>query len=408
MAALPGAVAATGGARRPRRLAAVVDLAAAGLAGAGRAPASHPALPRRRAGRPAALNMTPVWNTRFLANSSALLHLGTTTGILGLIAGCFFLFHLAPRSLRSPLDWSRLAATLAIILVPPSISLLAVCAIVFLVSETQNRAIHAARPPVAMLTGFVGLSIALGMGYLLIRSYSAEHTFFRAYLTAQQADGGAIQRTGQKAISLNPYVARYHEAYAQTNLILAAAVARQTTATQTLTDTDRTAITQLVSQSIREGKLATQLAPRQVTSWETLARLYQNLIGTADAADTWAIASYQKAIELDPTNPSLRLELGSIYLSQKNFAAAIAHFAVAVALKPDLANARYNLANAYKENGNPASAKEELLRTQSLLTQGTDDYEKVSAEIVALENGTSVAPSPTPSPTPQLPASTIQ
>lgn len=342
-------------------------------------------------GRPAYLNMTAVWNTRFLANSNTFLHLGTTTGIVGLLAVGYVLWILAPRSLKTALDWARLFSVVALFLIPPSVSLLTVFVILLAASEQEEHVMHRKNPGLAISLGVVALIGALGIGSLLIRAYRAELTFFRAYLTAQEANGGLIQRTGQKAITLNPYIARYHEAYAQTNLILAAAIASES-------DADRDAVAQLISQAIREGKLATQLAPAQVTTWETLGRLYQNIIGVADAADTWAIASYQKAVELDPTNPGLRLELGSIYLAQKNYDAAIAHFAVAVALKPDLANAQYNLGNAYRQKGNLPAAREALLRTQALLTEGTDDYEKISDEITALDAEEEPLPASAPSP----------
>jgi tetratricopeptide (TPR) repeat protein len=348
-------------------------------------------------GKPVALNMTPLWNTRFLANASTGLHIGTTWGLMGLAAFAFLLLSLAPRSFKTGLDWSRIFGCLVLLFLPPSVALLVFCTILMLLSEEPGR-IHEYRSSglAAALAVLVSLAV-LAKGYGLVRSYRAEHTFFRAYLTAQQVNGGETQRMGQKAIALNPYVSRYHEAYAQTNLILAAAIAQKATSGE-LTQEDQQVVTQLVSQAVREGKLTTQLSPTRVTSWETLARLYQNLIGLATNADTWAVASYQRALELDPTNPGLRMELGSIYLSQKNYDAAIAHFAVAVALKKDLPNAHYNLANAYREQGNIDAARQELLRTRDLLKEGTDDYEQVASDLADLESG----PTPNPTPTPQL------
>lgn len=347
-------------------------------------------------GRAASLNMTPVWNTRFLASASTILHVGTTTGILGLIAAGVFLLYLAPRALKTALDWSRLIAVIALFFVPPSVSLLVVCAMLLFASEPHERTVNITKPAATTLFALVGLCIALGTGYLVVRSYMAERTYFMAYFTSQQADGALIQRTGQQAILLNPFVARFHEAYAQTNLILAAAIAQRATTSDSLSDADRQVVTQLISQSVREGKIATQLAPTRVTSWETLARLYQNLIGIANGADSWAIASYQKALELDPTNSQLRLELGSIYVAQGNYDAAIAHFAVAAALKPDLANAHYNLAHAHLQKGNIDAARQSLLQTQALLTQGSSDDEQIARELEQLEAG--ILPTPTPTP----------
>jgi Flp pilus assembly protein TadD len=360
------------------------------------------------AGKPTLLNMTPIWNTRFLASATTALHMGTTIGLIGLAAFVFFLITLAPRALRSALDWARLGAIVVLLLTPPSIAVFVFCIALLFLAEDHKKVVHLSSYT-SVTFGLLGLLAAAVLGFFLVRAWRAEHTYFRAYLTRQQTDGGTIQRTGQQAIRLNPYVAKYHEAYAQTNLILAAAIARQATSEGTLSEEDRQAVTQLISQSVREGKLATQLAPTKVTSWETLARLYQSLIGIADGADAWAIASYQKAIELDPTNPGPRLELGSIYLAQKNIDAAVAHFAIATALKPDLANAHYNLANAFRVNGNIQAARDELLKTQALLTQGTDDYEKIAEELAALDRGEEIIPSSTPvvSPPIELPESSF-
>ena len=337
------------------------------------------------AGKPAAFNMTAAWNVRFLANSSMALHLGTTTGAIGLGALLFFLWNLIPRRLRTGLDWTRLLALCALLFAPPSIFLLILCVIVLYASEAQAPTIKNSSHGSALFFGLTALLCASIMGYFLVRAYWAEHTFFRAYVTSQQIPGGQVQREGQRAISLNPYVTQYHEAYAQTNLALAAGLLQQETSGQPLTDADRQAAIQLISQAIREGKIATQLAPKQVTSWETLARLYQSLVGVAGDAENWAVASFRKAVELDPANPGLRMELAGIYLAQKNVDAAITHLAIAATLKPDLAGTHYNLAAAYKEKGSLEAARESLIRARSLLSPGTSDYERVTSEITALE-----------------------
>jgi predicted Zn-dependent protease len=191
------------------------------------------------------------------------------------------------------------------------------------------------------------------------------------------------------AISQNQYIGRFHIIYSQTNLALAlslvAAINKpDNTSSDEQKTKDRQLVAQLISQSIREAKLATSLNANNVLAWENLARIYNQLIGTAQGADTWTITSYKKAIELDPKNPILRLELGSIAMKQKAYDEAIAQFKQAVMLKKNYANAYYNLANAYKVNGNTAEAIEALQQTQRYTMNGSTDYEKVSQEIEAL------------------------
>ena len=74
--------------------------------------------------------------------------------------------------------------------------------------------------------------------------------------------------------------------------------------------------------------------------------IYRNIINVASGADGWTVAAYRQAITRDPNNPILRLNLGGIYYSAKNYNEASRSFADAISLKPDWANAYYNLSYA--------------------------------------------------------------
>ena len=131
-----------------------------------------------------------------------------------------------------------------------------------------------------------------------------------------------------------------------------------------------------------------------ILAWENLARIYSQLVGVAQGADSWATAGYNQAIQLDPTNPLLYLELGSVYIQTKNYTNAITEFSHAVALKPDYANAYYNLANAYKLNNDITQAIATMKQAQQFVTPGSDDYKTVTSELQSLQQ----APAPTPTP----------
>lgn len=81
-----------------------------------------------------------------------------------------------------------------------------------------------------------------------------------------------------------------------------------------------------------------------------MANVYKNIITIAQGADVWAISSYQRAIILDPANPSYRLNLGGIYYLLGQYSDAASFFSQAVSLKPDWSNGYYNLAWSYYQN----------------------------------------------------------
>ena len=61
-------------------------------------------------------------------------------------------------------------------------------------------------------------------------------------------------------------------------------------------------------------------------NWQTHASIYRILIHVAQDADQWSIAAYVRAIQTDPTNPMLRLDLGGVYVTTQNYDQAIRLF----------------------------------------------------------------------------------
>src|ERR1700691_2717073 len=75
-------------------------------------------------------------------------------------------------------------------------------------------------------------------------------------------------------------------------------------------------------------------------------------------------------------NPSLRLSVGGIYYVTKNYDQAIRFFTDAANLKPDYANAYYNLSIAYRDNNDIPDALAVANQTVVLLqsTPNSPDY----------------------------------
>ena len=111
-----------------------------------------------------------------------------------------------------------------------------------------------------------------------------------------------------------------------------------------LSEADRQTISQAIQAAIEEAKATVTLNPQKAVNWENLASIYRNIINVAQGADSWTVSAYQRAIILDPQNPTYRVSLGGVMFTFKNYDEAVKLFEQAIAIKPDWANSYYNLA----------------------------------------------------------------
>lgn len=194
------------------------------------------------------------------------------------------------------------------------------------------------------------------------------------------------------AEKFNPNIDLYRSRLAQTNFALANAIAASKGPTETspagsLTDTDKQNIQVLLSQSINAARAATTLNPNNSGNWEVLGSIYRQISGVAQDALQYALDSYGRAIQRDPLNPALRLTVGGIYLSSKNPDLAIRFFTDAINIKPDYANAYFNLSVAYNEKGDTKNAILAIEKTISLITdKESDDYKLASKFLSELKD----------------------
>lgn len=177
------------------------------------------------------------------------------------------------------------------------------------------------------------------------------------------------------AETLNPKIDLYRIDLAQTNFALANAVAVAKGPTEaspggSLTDADKSSIQTLLSQAVGEGRNAVILSPRNSANWEILASIYRQISGVSENALSFSLDSYGKAVSLDPMNPALRLNIGGVYYSIKNYDLAIRFFDDAIKLKPDYSNAYYNLSVALRDKGN---LKESQVIAEQLMKQLQND-----------------------------------
>lgn len=344
--------------------------------------------------RPVEYNLTDVWAVRFTTSSDWYLHVFTITGILGIAALGLTLWMLwkkvfpqVPTSLTFEKVGLILTLVLFLIIPAPFILVVVFYTLLALVAGTQAKefkiALSASGSTSREINLFPGFIAALSLVGLILtfvygRGVYAGEVVYRSAINAFAAnDGQTAYNNLIQSISYNSRVPRYHADFAQLSLIFANNIAQN----KELTDEQRTAISRFVQQSIEQSKASVTLGQNRAENWENLARIYQTLIASAEGADQFAIATYRQAIALDPVNPNLRIALGGLYYSLGKYDEAVRTFELAVASKPNLANAHYNLAAALREKKDTQSAIAEMEQVLQLVDANSQDYKTAQEEL---------------------------
>ena len=235
--------------------------------------------------------------------------------------------------------------------------------------------------PVITFIVFLALAVtALYRGFYVV----AADYYHRLALSHANTNGALTYQYLQRAETLNPLNDLYRVDMAETNFALANALVTQKGPTEanpqgTLTDADRQTIQTLLSQSITEGRAAVTLNPRSARNWSVLASVYRNISGVADNALAFSLDAYGRAIQTDPLNPSLRLNVGGIYYAVGNYDLAIRFFTDAINLKPDYTNAYYNLSIALRDKNDLDNAILVAEQTIKLLETNKESQEYKTA-----------------------------
>lgn len=243
--------------------------------------------------------------------------------------------------------------------------------------------------PSILLTIFLGLVL---FAFFFGGKFAVADYHHRVALNAvSQNQGGIAYNELVIAEKLNPVSDLYRIDLAQTNFVLANAIASAKGPTEaspagSLTDQDKQNIQVLLQQSVAEGRNATALNPRSALNWEILGLLYRQIAGVAQNALVFSLDSYGRAIFQDPLNPALRLSVGGVYYAVQNFDLAIRFFTDAINLKPDFANGYYNLSVALRDKGDLSTAQAAAEKVLTLVDAKSPDYKVVNDYLTDLKN----------------------
>ncbi len=177
--------------------------------------------------------------------------------------------------------------------------------------------------------------IIVSVYYFGVKFYLADVNYNKSLAVLGQERIEKLER----AVSLNPLFSQYKVVLSRTYLFEASQELRKS-----LTEQDGAKIQVLIGKAIDEAKRVVDLQPKSVVSWENSGVVYREIIGIAAGAADWSMNSFEKAIELEPTNPVLYTELGKLYLAKNDNGKAKEYFQKAIEKKSDYADAIIQLA----------------------------------------------------------------
>ncbi len=375
------------------------------------------------------INNSQLWIASFSSSSSFVLELLTTTGIVGLLTYLFivakvlrtrtkdstpFFFALLSIFLISFfLPFSIVIITLMFILMSlftsllflnreknvddVSISVVAFKQGLFSIEESASHRRSSNSRLLPVIVTLVVLIVGGYISYLSVKLVSADMKMADSLNQAKRNNGQTIYNLQREALIEFPYRSDYYRIFSQVNLALANSLASSVPQGSNAPTSMQQTITQLLQQSIANGRTAIALAPMTSVNWENLSQVYRSLIGVGQNAGQFAVATLNQAILLDPQNPLLRVELGGVYFQLQQYDAAQTQFQAAISLKPDFANAYYNLGHALEAKGDLRNAISAYQASQSLTTNPEDKKRLDSEmEVILKKIGTEVKPGGNP------------
>lgn len=336
------------------------------------------------------INQTIFWNSTFESGSGYIPTAMVTAGALALIAWVVFLalflvagFRMIFRATHADRFWSFVGLSSFIAAVylwgmafiytpaPAMLMLAAACTGIFFaaysvlvtpprfsLSVAQNRSMGVVfvGAAVLMIFGSVGTLYAAG------QHYSALYEFNRTFATFGEDDTlDTLQNriTNAFELSANDIFARRIAEYrlAQMNSLLNVPEPTQE---------DVASFQNSVTEALNAAQTATELDPTEPQGWQVLGQIY-SVLTAADVADAYerATVAFERARQLNPTNPAVVLMQAQLEARNDNIDGARALAEEAIRMKQNYTEALLFLTQIDILNNNVAQAIE---RTRSIIS----------------------------------------
>ena len=208
------------------------------------------------------------------------------------------------------------------------------------------------------LSMIVLLVVEVGFIVWVSKRYYAEAKYREALVDVQKNNiDGALSSLGQASMAVQDMQDNYLTALAQAYLAKANQISSQANQ-QNPSSKDSAAVTNDLTLAVKYAQQAAdKVNPNNIANWSVKGYVFAQLAAAKvpNMADT-AQQSYQKAIDLESSNPSLWLQAGQVMLIKNDLAGAKTDFQKAVDLNPNYSDARYYLGLIDDQQGDKQGA----------------------------------------------------
>jgi len=335
--------------------------------------------------------------------------------MIGLTSFLYLLFSLTKKIRHHfSLQLDLIYLLCVIIIFPPS--LLVFFLLFFLVSQTEKKnkehviglsqsfSLYSYAILIITACVFFGSTIRY-----LSSLYLADYLYIQSFVGMQENKFNKVYDNQKKALSYNSYAELYHLGFARTHFIFAqniinkaasgsADVNAQLNSAKSLvfTKESKQMLIEAIQFAITENQIAIHLNPKKAEYWAQLAQTFMLIPKElqapneteANSPQTAALTYLKKAMELDPNNPVYYFQIGQILLSQKKTEKGFASIKKATELKPNWADAHYQLAILYVNKNDMKNATNELEIALANLDSKTNqkEYDAVKQMLDKIKN----------------------
>lgn len=379
--------------------------------------------------KPQSINQTIFWNFRLANASSEILTLFIETGILGLLAFLAiigtFLFKIfkslvssgedsdSTYRLKTGLLSGWLVLLVGWFLYPQNTVLLFVfwflSALLIIITRGQNDIKvldlkNSSKMALVISFGFIiAMMLIIGFLYLEGTKFLAEVKYKTGVNLINNGELDAGIGKVAKATVINSYEDKFYRNLSQFLLLQ---LNRDLNNPDLSPENQANKIQVGISDAINSAVRATNLEPKNVLNWINRGFVYRSLMNLINGAGDWAVSSYEKALELEPSNPFIHTEIAKTYLGKVNLTEdnaektehlgkVIESYNNAIQLKPNYALPHFELALLFEQLGETeeAIARMEASKTLAprdtgvafqlgILYYKTSQFDKAKAEFV--------------------------
>lgn len=327
--------------------------------------------------KPAELNQTAFWQTRFNQGFSFISSLPAAMGILGALAFLFLIFAFFARLFgqKEKEDNSAFLAvfsgTLFLIigwfLYPANFAFnvfifLGLGLIAGLASDEKKIVSLESFNPKIALAVFWAVNIlivfTLALFYLGGQKYAAAVYYGKGlsdYYGKNDLNEALLKIN--RAVMLDAHSDQYLKGLSQGFVMKTGELISQANSQQQNRDVLLSQIQNTAALAISSAVKAAEISPADSSNYSNLGSVYEGLASVVNGADSFAEDNYKKAIELNPKNPAAYVDLARILTARGKKQEAEDTFKKAIALKPDFAPAYYYLGVIAYQDGKISEAQ---------------------------------------------------